>query len=409
MKNPNQQPVFEPEFFKQNRLKLRKIFGGTAPIIVTANGHMQRSGDTVFPFRQDSNFWYLTGIDQPGLVLVMEPGSEYLIIPEQDERHVVFEGGIDVPSLQETSGIQEIVPEGEAWKRLGKRLKRVKHIATLEPAPALVQQTYTNPARFRLIELMKTHNPELQTLDLRPHLAKLRAVKSKPEITAIKYSIYHTTKVFQQIKRRLNSYKNEQDILADIHQYAIRYGLGFGYDPVIASGKNALTLHYITNNASLNPKDPILLDVGLSYRHYSADISRTICLQPSKRYLQVHNAVQDVHDFALSELKPGVLLAEYEKMIEHFMGEKLRELGLIGSIDKEEVRQFYPHSSSHFLGLDVHDVGDYSQPLAPGMVLTVEPGIYIKAEGFGIRLENDILITKTDNKVLSSKLPNSLN
>lgn len=410
MKNSTETPLFEAEFFKQNRLKLRKLFGGTAPIVITANGQLQRSADTPFLFRQDSNFWYLTGIDEPGIVLVIERDSEYLITPEQDSRHVVFDGAIDIEAMRKTSGINEVVPAGEAWKRLGKRLKRVKHVATLEPAPAFLtgQQMYTNPARFHMLELIKAQNPDIQILDLRSHFSNMRSIKTKPEIDAINYSIYHTNKVFNLIKRRLSSYRNERDIMADVQHYAAKHGLGFGYDPVIAGGENALTLHYIKNNSPIRPKEPILLDIGLSYSYYSADISRTICAQPSKRYLQVHAAVEDVYDFAVSELKPGVLMAEYEQKVEQFMGEKLRELGLISIINKDEVRRFYPHSSSHFLGLDVHDVGDYTQKLKPGMVLTVEPGIYIASEGFGIRLENDVVITKTGNKVLSSKLPKNL-
>jgi len=154
----------------------------------------------------------------------------------------------------------------------------------------------------------------------------------------------------------------------------------------------------------------LLMDVGAQYQYYAADLTRTVALasQPSKRQQQVYNAVAEAQDYAYSLLKPGVSLHEYEGQMEEFTGEKLRELGLIKTIKHESVRKYFPHSTSHFLGLDVHDSGDYDLPLEPGVVMTVEPGIYIPEEVIGVRIEDNILITADGNQNLSSRLPREL-
>lgn len=398
-----QPPQLQADFFAGNRQKLRKLFSGTAPIVITGNSYIQKSGDTVFPFRQDNNFLYLTGIDEPGLTLVIDGVHEYIILPLKNPRREVFDGAIDEQHLQRISGIEEFLSYEDGWKKLSKKLKRVKHLATLQPPAAFIEplQMFTNPARKTLVDTLISQNSSLQILDLQSMFVRMRSIKSAEEIAVIEYATSKTEELFKILQKKIGIYQNEREIAAEVLHFAQSNGLSLGYDSVIAGGVNATTLHYVQNNQPLLPKMPVLLDIGLSYLHYSADITRTICASPSKRYTQVDEAVRAVYDFALTKLKPGVLFGDYEKEVEHFMGEKLRELGLIGTINTEEVRKFYPHSTSHFLGLDVHDVGDYTEPLAPGMVLTVEPGIYIKNEGFGIRFENDIVITETGNRVLS--------
>src|SRR5690606_4788889 len=157
----------------------------------------------------------------------------------------------------------------------------------------------------------------------------------------------------------------------------------------------ACVIHNMDNNDPIKTGDLLVLDVGAEVENYSADITRTLAPggKASKRQKAVYAAVLAVQDYAFSLVKPGALLKDNEQKVEQFMGEKLRELGLIKSIDRDSVRQYFPHATSHFLGLDVHDVGDYSQPLAPGMVLTVEPGIYISDEAIGVRIEDDLLVT----------------
>jgi Xaa-Pro aminopeptidase len=398
------------EFFANNRQALRKRFGGTAPILLTANGQLQRSGDTPFPFRQDSNFWYLTGINEPDIVLVIDKSKEYLIVPERDERLKTFDGDLDLEELKRRSGIEVVIDSKEAWSGLSKRLKRVKHVATIEPAPAYIAslQLYPNPARRKLVKLLKSYNPELQFIDLKPHFSALRMVKSEIELSMIQQAIDHTGEIFDIITKNLASYQSENEVAADVAAYLLRNQLIEAYAPIIAGGKNAVTLHYVKNSAPLTPGECLLLDIGAAKNYYSADISRTLCIKPIKRQKAVFEAVKAVQDFAVSLLKPGATIKDVETEVEHFMGEKLRELGLIRTIDHENVRTFYPHATSHFLGLDVHDVGDYHKPLEPGVVLTVEPGIYIAHESLGVRIEDNIVITAEGNRNLSAHLPKAL-
>ena len=402
-------PEFKSDFFIGNRTRLRERFKGTAPIVLSANGLLQKSADTAYEFCQDSSFWYLTGVNEPSVVLVMDKTSEYLILPEIDPRREVFDGEINTDKLKKISGIDEVLSNEEGWGRLSRRVKKVKHIATLKPSPEYIAplDMYANPARAHLVRQFTALNPELKLIDLNKDLARLRSVKSAVEIEAINYAIVHTTRIFKQIKRRLASYQSENDILAEIMHYATANQLGLGYDPVIASGKNGLTLHYSGGNCRIN-KSPLILDIGLSWQGYAADITRTLLPQQTKRFIQVHRAVYEIQQKAISMLKPGAILSDYEEAVSQYAGEKLRELGLIKTVEPKFIKRFYPHSTSHFLGLDVHDVGDYSEPIKTGMVLTVEPGIYIRQEGFGVRIEDDVLITDTGSVVLSNKLPGNL-
>ncbi len=402
---------FGPDFFTANRLRLRALFTGTAPVVITAHGVLQRSGDTTFPFRQDSNFWYLTGINEPDVLLVIDKDREYLILPKRAPHQETFDGAIESAALTERSGIGMVLDQKIGWKQLAARLKRAKHVATLAAPPAYLNGHgfYTNPARSTLITRLKEVNPELELLDLRDHLTRLRMVKRPEELVAIKQAIAITTASIKTTMKRRTSFAYEYEVEAALSQGFRRRGTYHGYEPIVAGGQNACTLHYIANQSLLQSRDLLLIDVGAAVEHYSADITRTYALQPpTKRQLTVHAAVLEVQDFARGLLRPGVLMKEYEQQVAHFMGEKLRELGLIKSINEETIRQFYPHATSHFLGLDVHDVGDYLRPLEAGMVLTVEPGIYIPRERLGIRIEDDVLITAKGAQVLSKNLPRSL-
>ena len=400
---------FTTGFFVGNRGRLRELFTGTAPIVLTASGLMQRSTDSPYPFKQDGNFWYLTGIDEPNVILVMDKNKEYLIIPELSSSRVAFDGAIDASDLAATSGIAEIVPEKEGWRRLGARLKKASNVAVLSPTASYVEGLgmYTNPARKRLIKDMKLHNPELTLLDLRQHLARMRMVKQSLELESINKAVDITIQGIKSIRNKFEKqkYKNEFEVELDLTKKFWSGGAsGHSFEPIIAAGAKGLTLHPVGNNGPIDSNGLLLIDVGAEYNHYAADISRTFYNKPSKRFAVIHEAVCEVADFAMSVLRPGVILAEYEKQVEDLMGEKLRELGLIKTIEHESVRRYFPHSTSHFLGIDVHDVGDYDKPLEAGVVLTVEPGIYIPEETIAIRIEDDLLITEDGCQNLSGSL-----
>lgn len=405
---------FTSEFFAGNRERLRQLFTGTAPIVVTANGLLQRGGDSSYPFQQDANFWYLTGIEEPDIVLVIDKMKDYLIVPARGEARIAFDGSVNVDELIRASGVQTVLDDKEGWRLLDSRLKRAKHVATLSPPPIYIEEhgLYTNPARAQLVARMKESHEELELLDLSQHMGLLRVVKQPEELLAIQRAIDVTIETIREITRPsvLAKYAHEYEIEADLTRgFRKRGASGHSFEPIVAGGERACTLHNVANNGELSSDELLLLDVGAEVSHYAADITRTVSIgEPSRRQQAVYDAVLEVHEFALSLLKPGVLMKENEKQIEHFMGEKLRELGLIKSIEHDEVRKFYPHATSHFLGLNVHDIGDYTRPLEPGMVLTVEPGIYITDEGIGVRIEDDVLITTDSYEVLTDRLPRQL-
>lgn len=405
---------FTSQFFAGNRARLRELFTGKAPIVVTANGLLQRGGDSGYAFAQDANFWYLTGIDEPDITLVMDRDREYLIVPERNASREAFDGAIAFEALKQRSAIQNIYDEKAGWYQLANRLKKIKHLATIAPASAYIEHhgLYANPARATLVTRLRSHNAELELLDLGPHLSRQRMIKQPVELAAIQKAINITVNSMKEALKpaKLRQYKYEYELEAELGRGFRRRGAGgHAFEPIVAAGERACTLHNVANNGPLVGNRLIIVDVGAEVEHYAADITRTVSIgTPTRRQQAVYAAVLEVQSFAIDLLRPGALLKDYEQLVEHFMGEKLRELGLIKIINHESVRQFYPHATSHFLGLNVHDVGDYDRPLESGVVLTVEPGIYIHDEGIGVRLEDDVLITHTGHKVLTNKLPREL-
>lgn len=401
------------DFFVGNRQRLRELFTGTAPIVITANGQLQRSGDSTFPFQQDANFWYLTGINEPDMVLVIDKDREYIIVPKRSDYQEVFDGQADTATYTRRSGVTEILPYEEGWKKLSARLRRVKHVATMASPPQYIDVygMYTNPARWVLARTLRECNEKLELLDIGKHLAKMRVIKQPEELAVINQAIAITVDGLKQIMRpaNLKKYAYEYEVEADLARLFRRAGSHHAFDPIVAGGPRACTLHNTDMSGALSAHELLLFDVGAEFEGYAADISRTVAIgQPSRRQEQVFAAVKEVQTYAYSVLKPGVTMKNYEDKVEHFMGEKLRELGLIQSIDTDAVRQYYPHATSHHLGIQVHDVGDRMAPLEENMVITVEPGIYIPEESIGIRIEDDVRITEMGVEVLTSALPTKL-
>lgn len=400
--------MFQPDFFIGNRNRLREACADTSLIIMTANGLLQRASDETFPFQQDASFWYLTGINTPDTILVMDGDKEYLIVPGRSASREAFDGAVSWGDLSEQSGIQTVYDEKEGWKQLNKRLKKANTIATLAALPRYVEgwDFYANPARAVLCERVKVQNESLEIIDIRSKLARMRMIKQPQEILAIKEAIRITNAAIKDVSKpaKLEKYEYEYEIEADLSAgFRKRGARGHAFSPIVAGGKNACVLHYLDNNSPLTKGDFVVMDVGASYQGYAADITRTICVgEPSKRQRAVYDAVRAAQEYAYTLLKPGIDLREYEHAMEQFVGEKLRELGLIRSILHDRVRHYFPHATSHFLGLDTHDSGDYDAPLAEGVVMTVEPGIYIPEEGIGVRLEDDVLITADGVEVLSA-------
>lgn len=404
---------FGNDFFVGNRERLRNLFTGTAPIVITANGHLQRNGDNPYRFRQDANFWYLTGIDHPDVILVMDRDKEYLIIPERDPVRETFDGSISPEALSRRSGVKDVFVDKAGWKRLSRKLKNSKHVAVLAPSPAYQEWygLYSNPARAALVSKLKTYNHELELLDLRDHMMKMRVIKQPVELQAIQHAIDVTIEGLRYVtdRDRLREYAHEYEIEADLTAQYRRGGCFHAFEPIVAGGVRACQMHNIGNNGQLSADELLLFDTGAESNWYSADISRTVALgEPTDRQQSVFDAVCEAQDYAYTLIKPGITNADYEKKMEMFMGEKLRELGVLKTISTDNVRVFFPHLTTHYLGLDTHDVGDYRKEMRPGMVMTVEPGIYLPQEGIGVRMEDNVLVTENGCSVLSQAMPRSL-
>ena len=403
--------AFTSEFFAGNRQRLLETSGAEL-IVLSANGLLQRSSDTTFPFRQDSNFWYLTGIEEPDYVLVMRSEEAFIILAPRAEHRDLWDGAIDINALQAVSGIGEILEHHAGWNKLDHLIKKIKRVHTMTPAEAYFDSFgfYANPARGALLASLKKHR-SLELLDIRKPLAQLRQIKQAVEMDALKRAIDITVDTLTEVRGNIQTYMSEYALVADITAGFIRGGAsGHAYQPIVAGGINAATIHYMRCNDALIDNDMLLLDVGAEYMNYSADISRTWARhKPIRRQEAVYNAVHAVQQAAFKLLKPGVTFRDYEQKVDDLMASELKELGLLNDIgDKKKLKKYYPHLASHFLGLDTHDAADYELPLTPGMVLTVEPGIYIPDEKIGIRIEDNIVITETGNTILSDRLPRNL-
>ena len=405
---------FDAEFFKANRQRLIAQLPADLPIAVTANGLLQRGADTTYPFTQDANFWYLTGINDPDITLVIDQQREFLIVPIREGSRVTFDGQIDKRLLAKTSGVSDIINEASGWRRLDGLLARTKQVATLAPAPSFIEQygLYANPARSRFVDRLKQHaGEELRLIDIRAQLASLRVVKQPVELEAIKQAIDITLGTLKEVLAKpYGTYKYEYQVEADISRgFRFRGARGHAFEPIVAGGSRACTMHYISNSTRLKNGEIVICDVGAEVSGYAADITRMLkTAKPTKRQEDVFNAVKETQDYALSLLGPGVHLRGYEAKVAKFAGLKLKQLGVTKDLRQETIREYFPHAASHFLGLNVHDVGDYTKPLQPGSVITLEPGIYLPEEGIGVRIEDDILITAKGTEVLSSKLPAKL-
>lgn len=400
---------FSQAFFKGNRRALIKNVE-TKLVVIAANAELQRSGDTTYPFRQDSNFWYLTGIDEPNYLLVISEKSEYLIKPNRHWVKDVFDGAIDDRSLVKTSGITQILDNRKGWQKLTKQLNSTKNVSTLFPMQDRHFNITANPARRQMIMKMRRRVPALQMDDIRLVLARMRMVKQKAELAAIQSAIDITCQTMNEVftAKWASQYTHEYELEADINAGFRKRGADtVAFPTMLAAGKDACQIHPTSNAGRLNSGDLLLFDLGAEVDNYAADISRTLPINGkfTPRQKEIFDAVNEVYEFALKQLKPGVFVKEYEQSVEVYMGEVLKRLGLIKNVERKHIRKFYPHATSHMLGLDTHDAADYTRPLAANMVITVEPGIYIPSEKIGIRIEDDVLITSGGTKVLSDNLP----
>lgn len=396
----------DPIFFQTNRQNLKKVIPKNSLVIFVANSRLQKQNDEAYEFHQDSNFWYLTGLDVPEAWLILDQENEWLILPNTNPNLENFETSLSLDQISHLSGISksDILSQSQGFKRLKTILKDIKQIgyAKRNSGYSLDYSFWINPAQNLLNQFIKDNCRLKTTFNVDYYLKKLRTIKSPLEISQIKQAIAITQKALQRIDGHFSSYQYEYQIAADIDYLFLSSGSQRAFDSIVASGANAVTVHYKNNNHSLNHRDLLVVDIGAEYNHYAADISRTFSLsKPTNRQLEIYHAVKEVHDQALHILRPGLKYKDLEQQVFDWLFEALVGLKILSKKDRSLVKKYYPHAVSHYLGLDVHDLGDYDQELASGMVITIEPGLYIENLAIGVRIEDDVLITDNSYQLLS--------
>jgi Xaa-Pro aminopeptidase len=375
---------------------------------LSAYRQVQRANDMAHTFSQETNFWYLCGINEPDWQLVIDGTRHrsWLVMPEMADVHRTFDGMLDPASAKLISGVDEVITRDEG-DRLLRSLSRDHTVAyTIGQPPYSEQFNFDlNPAvhhNWQNIErVFKT------VRDCRKELARLRAIKQPAEITMMKKAVALTAEAFTRVKAHMQQYRYEYEAEADFTQWFRSHGAVHAYDPIVASGLNACTLHYVRNDAKLPRSGLVLMDIGAQVGGYAADITRTYGLKTTtKRQRDVHNATVDAQRQIINLLKPGLPVEEYQREVDAIIGETLKQLGLYTRV--EDIRKYMPHAISHGLGIDVHDSLGAPKHFEAGMVLTVEPGIYIPEESIGVRIEDDILITNTGHQNLSAGVSTDL-
>ncbi len=398
-------------FYKNNRDKICESTTG-ALIVIPSYTQMQRGNDAAFAFEQEANFWWLTGIDSPDWWLIIDGSrhKSWLVSPDISATHAIFDGSLSTGEAIAVSGVEHVIGHDEAMRMLRDLAAKHSVVYSLGEPPYGQYYDFTvNPSIKKNWRMLQTIFNDVQ--DLRPGLDKLRAIKQPEEIRAIKKAIKLTIDAFKLVHDKLPDLHYEYEVEAEFSYFFRRSGArGHAYDPIVAGGANACTLHYGANKDRLKSGSVILMDIGARVDGYAADISRSYAFGgQSERHRQVHAAVEDAHRKIIKLLQPNLKMTDYYQQVDQIMKQALIDLKLINSdSDESKYRQYFPHAIGHGLGVDVHDsLGRFSEFL-PGMVLTVEPGIYIPEEGIGVRIEDNILITEKGYTNLSSALPTSM-
>lgn len=404
---------FDSSFFIGNRKKLLNSIDSDV-LIMSANGVLQKSMDTSYPFRQESNFWYLTGLNKPDLILVVTKNEEFLIIPDFFVHRESITSFTHKENFKNDSGVQEVLDDNEGWKNLKEIIKTSSKIATCLPSPELIKfyGIYTNPSKRRLVKKIKSINKNISFEDVRSTLATLRMTKQEVEIAAIQKATDITLDTLSVVlnKENISQYKDTGEIeRAIFNGFLKRGGQGHGFDPIVAGGANAALFHFEELGIPIKGNELLYCDVGSSYGMYASDITRTIAIgKPTQRQKDVFEAVKSAQSEARKLIKPGIMLKEYELEVQQIVGKQLKNLGLIKKLDSKSIRTYYPHLCSHSLGIDIHDATNWEAPVPKNMVMTVEPGIYILDEGIGVRIEDIVLVANDGNKLLSGALGSKL-
>ncbi|MGJ5642723.1 aminopeptidase P family protein [Formosa sp. S-31] len=396
------------ELFISNRANFTAQMKPKSLAVFNSNDIYPIGADSTMPFQQDRNIFYLSGVDQESSILVLFPDCpnpkhrEILFLTETNEHIAVWEGAkLDKDKAIKTSGIKTVYWLQD-FERVFKEIMTqcdTVYINTNEHYRANVE-TETREDRFN--KWLREKYPAHSVAKSNPILQRLRSVKHEIELDLIQKACNITEKGFRRILNFVKPGVMEYNIEAEfMHEFLNNRSKGFAYTPIVASGNNANVLHYIENNQECKAGDLILLDIGAEYANYASDMSRTIPVSGkfSDRQKQVYNAINRVKNEATKMLIPGTIWADYHVEVGKIMTSELLGLGLLDKADVQNenpdwpaYKKYFMHGTSHNMGLDTHDYGILTEPMQANMVFTVEPGIYILEEGFGIRLEDDVVI-----------------
>lgn len=409
------------DFFRANRRRFMRKMIPESIAIFHSNDRMPRTGDTSFPFRQNSGLFYLSGLDQEETIIVLFPDcakdgfEEVAFIRRISEQGSIWDGpSLSKEQARAISGIDKIYWLDEMDAILHELILLAKRIYVNLNEHDRYESAIAD-RNLRFTRNLQQRYPAHKYHRSQPILKKLRMLKQPYEIELVKRAINITGQAFQRVLTFVKPGVMEYEVEAEITHEFIRCGTnGHAYEPIVASGKNNCVLHYVKNNQRCAAGDLLLLDFGAEYANYAADMSRTIPVSGhfTERQRQVYDAVLKVLRRASNMLVPGVIIDEYNREVGKLIESELLELGLLDRTDikkqdekRPAYKRYFMHGVSHHLGLGVHDLSNRYDPVQAGMLFTCEPAIYIPEENFGIRLENDILVTDQGPVDLMDHIP----
>ena len=398
----------DKSLFETNRKNFMAKMAPKSIAVFNSNDQYPVSADTLLPFEQHRDLFYLSGVDQEESLLLLFPDAvepehrEILFLRETNDHIAVWEGAkLTKEAAYGTSGIKTVYWL-DAFDRVFFQLMTQANTIYFNTNEHYRQSVQTQTREDRFIEQTKKKFPAHSWAKSNPILQRLRGVKDPIEIELIKHACGITNKGFRRVLGLLKPGVWEYEIEAEfIHEFIRNRSKGFAYTPIIASGSNNNVLHYIENNKQCQDGDLLLLDVGAEYANYSSDMTRTIPVNGrfTKRQKEVYNAVLKVKDEATKLLVPGAYWKAYHVEVGKLMTSALLDLCLLDKADVQNenpeqpaYKKYFMHGTSHHMGLDTHDYGLLFEPITENMVFTVEPGIYLPDEGFGIRLEDDVVV-----------------
>ncbi len=410
-----------PELFRKNRERFIGMMKKNAIAIIVSNDETPSNGDAIYRFRQNSDLYWLSGVTQEDSMVILFPDNpdpkyrEVLVLVRPNELKEKWDGKrLRADEARQLSGIETIV-----WlDTIDAVLQTWIHLADtiyLDSNENDRKASLLQTRDYRYIRDMKKRYPLHQFERAAKIFKELRAVKTPFETEVMQKAIDITEITFRRLLKFIRPGVMEYEIEAEIvHSFLSQRATGEAYSSIIASGDRARTLHYVFNNEECKDGELILMDFGAEYGGYCADLTRTVPVNGkfTKRQKTVYNACLHLHDYAKSLLKPGINIIDYTDKVGEEATQQFLKIGLLKKSDvKNEdpenraYRKYLYHGISHHLGIDVHDLGTRTEPLKAGMVLTVEPGIYIEEEQMGIRIENNVWITKNGNKDLMKNIP----